>query len=114
MNPTTPRTIRLAKVDEIPEGTGREFKIGEQFIALFRDKGQFYALDDMCPHAGAPLNDGPVNDGTVTCMWHGWRFNLHDGICVNLPKGRRVSTYPVTVQDGDVYVILPAGEAETG
>jgi nitrite reductase/ring-hydroxylating ferredoxin subunit len=105
-------TIRLASTDDIPEGEGREFKVGEHYVAIFCHQGQFYALEDVCPHAGAPLNNGPLHNGTVTCLWHGWRFSLHNGGCVNLPKGMGVATYPVTIHGQDLYVTLPFG-AET-
>ena len=35
MQTTTAGTIRLARTAEIPEGTGREFKVGERYIAVF-------------------------------------------------------------------------------
>jgi nitrite reductase (NADH) small subunit len=105
--------IRLASVEEIPEGQGREFRVGDRFIALFRSKGQIYALEDVCPHAGAPLNNGPVHNETVTCLWHGWRFSLRDGICVNLPKAYPVPTYSVTIRGEDVYVTLPTTDNGT-
>ena len=46
---------------------------------LFLEGGRYYAIDDHCPHQGAPLCDGMVSEGTVTCTWHGWRFGLEDG-----------------------------------
>ena len=58
MSVQTSGTIRLASVEDIPEGQGREFRVGERFIAIFRHKGQFYAMEDVCPHAAAPLNNG--------------------------------------------------------
>ena len=109
MDTSTSEMIRLACTEEVPEGEGREFKIGKRYIAIFRSEGQFYALDDTCPHAGAPLNNGPVQAGTVACLWHGWRFNLRDGVCVNLPKAPAVTTFPVTIQGEDLYVTLPSG-----
>ena len=112
MSTEVSRTIRLASVDDIPEKTGREFRVGNLFIVIFREHGRFYALEDMCPHAGAPLNDGPLHDGTVTCLWHGWRFRLQDGSCTNVPRGLPVTTYPVTREGQDLYVTLPANDAE--
>lgn len=106
------RTIRLARVEDIPEGEGREFRLGEQYIAIFQHQGTFYALEDVCPHAGAPLNNGPVCDGAVTCLWHGWRFNLHDGVCTNVTRAPEVPTYAVTVRGQELYVTLPAEPAE--
>jgi nitrite reductase/ring-hydroxylating ferredoxin subunit len=108
----TSRTVRLASVRDIPEGQGREFRVGELFVAIFRDKGEFYAIEDMCPHAGAPLNDGPVSNCAVMCLWHGWKFSLKDGTCLNVPRGLPLTLYPVTVDGDDLYVTLPMGGAE--
>ncbi|MBM3224069.1 MAG: Rieske (2Fe-2S) protein [Candidatus Tectomicrobia bacterium] len=107
MSVQTSGTIRLASVGDIPEGQGREFRVGDRFVAIFQHKGQFFAIEDVCPHAGAPLNNGPVYSGTVTCLWHGWKFSLTDGLCTNLPKAPAVPTYPVTIQGQDIYVTLP-------
>jgi len=97
----------VARTAEIPEGKGREFKVGERYIAIFCSEGQFYAIEDDCPHAGAPLNDGAVSQGSITCLRHGWRFNLRDGRCVNLPTAPSVVTFPVTIHGEDIYVTLP-------
>jgi nitrite reductase/ring-hydroxylating ferredoxin subunit len=110
MNTPPSQTIRLASVEDVPEGEGREFRVGTRYVAIFRYHGAFYALEDMCPHAGAPLNNGPIGQGAVTCLWHGWRFNLHDGACINHPRGLNVPTYPITIQGQDLYVTLPAEE----
>jgi nitrite reductase/ring-hydroxylating ferredoxin subunit len=107
MQTTTAGTIRLARTAEIPEGTGREFKVGERYIAVFCSEGHFYAIEDDCPHAGAPLSDGAVHQGIVACLRHGWRFHLGDGRCVNVPTAPPVVTFPVTMQGEDLYITLP-------
>jgi len=108
MQTTTAGTVRLARTAEIPEGTGRECKVGERYIAVFCSEGHFYAIEDECPHAGAPLNDGAVHRGIVSCLRHSWRFDLRDGWCVNFPTAPPVATFPVTMQGDDLYVTLPA------
>ena len=113
MHTTTSGPIRLARTTEIPEGAGREFKVGERYIALVCSEGQFYAIEDDCPHAGAPLNDGPVHQGIIACLRHGWRFNLRDGRCVNFPTAPPVATFPVTIHGEDIYVTLPDEETKT-
>jgi nitrite reductase/ring-hydroxylating ferredoxin subunit len=97
MQTTIAGTIRLARTAEIPEGTGREFKVGEHYIAVFCSEGHFYAIEDDCPHAGSPLNDGTVQRGIVACLRHGWRFDLRDGRCVNFPTAPPVVTFPVVL-----------------
>ncbi len=36
-----------------------------------------------CPHLGLPLNAEPNADGTITCPWHGYRFDVASGKCVS-------------------------------
>lgn len=97
----------VAQVGEIPEGGGTYFEIGDKVIAVFHSGGQYYAIDDCCPHQGAPLSDGVVdeNECSVTCSWHGWRFSLEDGRHLQGSKAR-VRTYPVRVVDGEVQVAV--------
>jgi nitrite reductase/ring-hydroxylating ferredoxin subunit len=104
------QTVRLPSIDEIPEGEGREFKVGARYVAISQIEGAFYAMEDACPHADAPLNNGPVCDSTVTCLWHGWRFNIHDGACLTPAKGRDLPIYPIAVRGEDLYVTLLADD----
>jgi 3-phenylpropionate/trans-cinnamate dioxygenase ferredoxin subunit len=43
----------------------------------------------------------------VECPQHGSRFNLVTGKVTGLPAVIAATTYPVTVQGGDVYVEVP-------
>ena len=100
----TYRTV--ARVGEIPEGEGRSFEVGDRVIAVILAGGAYYAIDDHCPHQGAPLCDGLVMDGTVTCTWHGWRFSLEDGRWLDSPRSKvRVDTYPVRVERDEIQVL---------
>lgn len=96
----------VATIAEIPDGQGRVFEVNDRLIAVFQDGGQFYAIDDACPHQGAPLSDGIVFDKSVTCTWHGWRFSLEDGR--HLDGSRcRVATYRVRIEGEQIQVALP-------
>jgi nitrite reductase (NADH) small subunit/3-phenylpropionate/trans-cinnamate dioxygenase ferredoxin subunit len=95
----------VAKVGEIVEGRGLSVDIEGMLIAVFLEGGQYYAIDDVCPHQGAPLSDGIVFDKSVTCSWHGWRFSLENGCWLDSPRSRtRVGTYPVRVVDDEIQV----------
>ena len=50
--------ITVAKVGEIPDQQGRAFKVNDVMVAVFNDGGEYRAIDDMCPHAGASLASG--------------------------------------------------------
>jgi nitrite reductase (NADH) small subunit/3-phenylpropionate/trans-cinnamate dioxygenase ferredoxin subunit len=95
----------VARVGEIHEGEGQPFEIEGRIIAVFLDQGAYYAMDDSCPHQGAPLADGVVCDKSVTCTWHGWRFSLETGLWLDSPKSKtRVNTYPVRVEGDEIQV----------
>lgn len=100
-----PELIRIASVNEIPPGTGRELVAAGRIVALYNVEGQFYALDGICPHAGGPLGKGVITGSVVTCPWHGWQFDVTTGrhcLNPNLTHG----SFPVTVRDGGIYVEL--------
>jgi len=95
----------VARVGEIPEGEGRPFEVDGLAIAVILDGGTYYAIDDQCPHQGAPLCDGLVLDKTIACTWHGWRFSLEDGRWLDSP-GIRIGTYPVRVEGEEIQVLV--------
>lgn len=88
-----------AWADQVPaEGLARTLL--DQPVFLFRDsEGRPRALLDRCPHRFAPLSEGKVADGVVTCPYHGLAFD-GSGACVANPHGpvtRALATrgYPV-------------------
>jgi len=98
--------VTVAKVSGIPEGGSVVVTVREKDIAIFRINGAFHAVDDMCPHMGASLSGGFVEDGCVTCPWHYWRFRLADGAWADNPKVK-IGSYRVHVAGDEVQLELP-------
>ncbi|WP_182830361.1 Rieske (2Fe-2S) protein [Tautonia rosea] len=99
------RSVAVCRVSEVPEGRGRVVRLDDWVISVFRDGDRIVAIQDACPHAGASLGSGWVEDGAVVCPLHRWRFSLIDGRC--LGGGRPdegVSCVPVEVREGWVWV----------
>ena len=49
-------------------------------VALFRDGGTAYAMENRCPHRGVQLHPSRCDfPGTRTCPYHGWVFDLKTG-----------------------------------
>lgn len=94
---------KIASVDELPPGGGKELAAGGRVIALFNVDGTIYALDGVCPHAGGPLGQGDLDGCIVTCPWHGWQFDVSTGRH-SLNPGLQHATIPVRVDGQDVYV----------
>jgi len=98
-----PQLIAVGKADEIPEGEAKVVTVNRRDVAVFRSGGTFFAIDDCCPHAGASLAGGFVEDGVVTCPWHAWRFRLSDGAWADNPKVK-TGCYQVRVIGDEVFV----------
>lgn len=95
----------VARVGEIPEGQGRMFDVDGVAVAVFLEDGKYYAIEDYCPHQGAPLSDGIVFERSVTCTWHGWRFSLEDGRHLEGSRSK-VAVYPVRVEGDAIQVCV--------
>lgn len=96
--------ITVAKLGSIPEGEGRAFQVGDRLIAVFLQNGEYYAIDDLCPHMGASLSAGYLDrEGIVTCPWHAWRFRVRDGKWADNPR-LGVDTFEVRVDGDDIQV----------
>lgn len=99
-----PEFQTVGKVTEIPEGQAKAYSVKNKTIAVFHQPGgQFLAIDDYCPHMGAPLSEGIVEDGKVHCPWHGWQFRLNDGTWVNSPK-LKIGCFAVRVVGDDLQI----------
>ncbi len=104
--PTNSDFIPVAKVGAIPEGEGRSFQVGERLVALFLQGGRYFAIDDLCPHMGASLGAGYLDDdGVVTCPWHAWRFCVRDGKWADNPR-LAVDAFQVRVVGDEIQVRL--------
>jgi nitrite reductase (NADH) small subunit/3-phenylpropionate/trans-cinnamate dioxygenase ferredoxin subunit len=102
----------VCRIGDLAEGVGHTVYVGEKAIAIFLFEGNYFAIDDTCPHMGASLGSGFVENGTVTCPWHFWRFQLSDGKWADNPR-LGISCYPVRVVGEEVQVQIPVSAAGT-
>ena len=99
-----PSFNKLAKVSDIPAGEGRIFEPEGHVIAIFNIGGKFHAVDNTCLHRGGPLGEGICEESVVTCPWHGWRYDVTTGQCVEGDPSAKVVTYPVKVENDEILV----------
>jgi nitrite reductase (NADH) small subunit/3-phenylpropionate/trans-cinnamate dioxygenase ferredoxin subunit len=93
----------VCRVDDVVEGQGKTVSLGGKLIAVFRVDGEYFAIDDVCPHMGASLSEGEIENRIVTCCWHGWRFRLTDGAWADNPR-IKIGCYPVRVMGGEIQI----------
>lgn len=100
------RLVKIAEKTDLTEGTGRVVSVEGRSIALFRVKDEYFALANVCLHRGGPLGEGILSGPTVTCPWHGWKFDVRTGSFTVIPT-LKVTTYKVREQDGSLMVEIP-------
>ena len=100
--------IRIAALDDLPDGRGVRVELGGLEIAVFRVGEDVYALGDQCSHAKASLSEGEIWDGEIECPRHGSPFDLATGEPTAWPATAPVPVYPVEVRDGDVFLKIEA------
>jgi ferredoxin-thioredoxin reductase catalytic chain len=99
-----PVDVRVAAVDDLCDGQVRHVKVGKRDIALVRAEGSYFALSNVCRHAFGPLADGFVDEHTLVCPLHGWRYDVRDGKTDHPDSD--VRTYPVSVRGGEVFITV--------
>lgn len=103
--PADPPFVTVARVGEIPEGQGKAFPVGKRMVAVFVVEDKYYAIEDFCPHQGASLAEGYVDDCAVACPLHHWRFSIKDGSWLDNPK-IAVDTFRVRLKGQEIQVQL--------
>ena len=101
---------------------GKQFRrviLGQPVMLARTEKGEAFALRDICPHRLVPLSAGKQveTDGqpTIQCPYHGWRFGT-DGACKHMPSlvkpedfasdRVKVRRYPVHETNGMIFVYV--------
>lgn len=101
--------VDAGAISDLEFGPGAAVWVDDRWIAVFRTESGLRALDNPCPHAGAPLADGSIIDGKVVCFLHCWEFDLDTGRC-DVGEEWNVRTYPVRDRDGRLEIDLGSRE----
>ncbi len=85
------------------------FRLLANDYVLWRDPtGQLVSAPDRCPHREAPLSIGSVNDGVISCAYHGWGFGA-GGACVSIPSSGPDATIPPAAHLSCCHVVEKYG-----
>jgi len=97
--------IEVARLDQVPPGTGSRFAAAGKEVALFNVGGTVCAIADTCPHAGGSLGMGKLDGTIVTCPVHGMKFDVATG-CFAGTSDLGVASYPAKVVDGKIMAAV--------
>lgn len=98
--------VTVARLAELPEGAVLGVEAEGHRICLARCEGEVYAFQDNCTHRDFPLSNGELDtdDCSITCEWHGARFDCRTGAALSPPATRPVKVYNVSVEGEEIRV----------
>jgi len=110
----------VALVDEMqgPRPVKPVKVLGESLVLFKDEEGRYGLIERHCPHRGADLAYGRLEDGGLRCAFHGWLFDVR-GQCLDTPaepQGSRMCesirqrACPVVEKSGILFAYLGAGE----
>ena len=96
----------VCPTQDLVEGAAIEMVCGQDVIAVYRHANALYAIDGVCMHQGGPLAKGKIANGTVTCPWHGWQYDLATGNNSTTCKPM-LKSYEIRENNGVIEIDLP-------
>ena len=108
---------RVANKRDIKEGGLLGVELQGNNIVLAMINGQVFAMDAICSHQGAPLEEGNLEGYNLTCPWHYAVFDVRNGkVSDRTVWAKNQTSYPVNVDEstGDILVNVGAGTREKG
>jgi len=96
--------VKVATKSQVPENGLMGVQVEGKNLVLVNLNGEFFALDDECPHESAPLSDGQIVGEEIECPWHSSHFDIRTGRVTMDPAETGIATYKVRVVGDAVEV----------
>ncbi len=120
------KRIFLTTLADFSDKGRQVFSVEGASVLVVKVGTKFRAVSNKCPHLGLPLANGKVDGETITCPFHGSRFDLLTGenldwvtgfVGMKIPEWSRrllamgkqpaaLHTFPVLVEDGKLFLEL--------
>jgi len=89
---------------EIPDGGMQLVEVDDRLVIVFNVQGDFYCIDDFCPHDGGPLSEGEIEGCQISCPRHGAKFDVRNGEALTMPATQATGSHEVKLDAGNIYV----------
>jgi len=97
--------ILVGKTSEIPVGKLHKVSVDGKEVLVVNVGGNYFAMDDTCTHSGASLSEGQLEGSTMTCGWHGAKFDCKTGKLEKFPaKINDLKSYNVLIESDDIFL----------
>ena len=94
--------MRLGKVDALRRQALQCIEQDDRSFVLIHQDGEFYLLDNLCPHKAAALCDGDLHGDAIECPWHKARFDIRTGAGLTPLAGKGVQSWPLSIEGDEL------------
>ena len=110
---TEPAYIKVLPEQELIEGRMRCVEVAGRPVLLVRTREGVHALDNICTHAYARMDEGRQRGHRLICPLHGASFDARTGAVLGAPASKPLATHAVRVDDGMIAVALADAQEST-
>jgi nitrite reductase/ring-hydroxylating ferredoxin subunit len=110
----TPPFQKVANKNDLAEGGLLGVQTDSKRIVLTMVEGKIYAMNAVCSHKGAPLEEGTLLGYDLKCPWHCALFDVRNGtVSAKTVWAKDLESYPVQVDQttGDILISVSSGES---
>jgi 5,5'-dehydrodivanillate O-demethylase oxygenase subunit len=108
--------MAVARSQDLQEGQAKPIRILSEDYALYRgESGRAQVIAYRCPHRGAQMHLGWVEEDSICCIYHGWKYDC-SGQCVEQPAEDvafaskvRIGAYPTREYLGLIFAYFGEG-----
>ncbi len=97
------RWFKVCPESELKPGQARSISLLAKPYAVFNVNGNLYGMDGGCGHMKANLAAGRLTGEIVSCLMHGWEYNVRTGDCLTTAT-EPLKTYPVKIEDELIWI----------
>lgn len=104
---TNGKPVPVANAADLGEGESLRVDIDGTIAAVVKSNGEIHAFQEFCTHRFGPLSEGKLENGQVTCPWHGSCFDVRTGKVAHGPAKVDLLTFRTEVRDGKIWLHPP-------
>ncbi len=97
--------VVVGKTSDIEEGKLVQITASGKELVVTKLDGNYYAMDNICTHAGAELHEGELNNGELTCPWHGAKWDVKTGSLISFPqKLKPLQSHKILIENDTLFI----------
>jgi Fe-S cluster biogenesis protein NfuA/nitrite reductase/ring-hydroxylating ferredoxin subunit len=95
--------VKVATIEQVPEFGVLAVQLAGNSLILYRQGATVICYRNACAHLGSPLERGKVENGIITCPFHGFQYKLETGKCLTAPDVS-LQSYSVRIKGYNIFV----------